>query len=125
MSLWRTCLARVLRKRCPQCGEGSLFVTYARLYERCASCELVYRREQGAMTGSMYLSAAVTQIFGAIVIAAVWLLADWSTATSIAVGVVLVGAFCVLFQPYSMALWVLVEYLTDVGNRESWVEPRR
>ena len=100
-------------------------MTYARLHERCASCGLVYRREQGAMTGSMYLSAAVTQIFGAAVIAGVWLLADWSTATSIAVGVVLVGAFCVLFQPYSMALWVLVEYLTDVGNRESWVEPRR
>jgi hypothetical protein len=100
-------------------------VTYARLHERCSSCGLVYRREQGAMTGSMYLSAAVTQIFGAIVIAAVWLLADWGTSTSIAVGVLLVGSFCVWFQPYSMALWVLVEYLTDVGNRESWVEPRR
>lgn len=125
MPLWRICLARVLHKRCPQCGEGRLFETYARLQRSCSACGLIYRREQGAMTGSMYLSAAVTQLFGAAVIAAVWLLTDWGALVSIAIGVPIVSIFCVWFQPYSMALWVAIEYLTDAGNRESWVEPRR
>jgi uncharacterized protein (DUF983 family) len=115
----------VLRKRCPQCGEGRLFASFARLEPACAVCGLVYRRESGAMTGSMYLSAAITQIFGALVIAAVWLGTDWGALRSIAVGVPIVLIFSVLFQPYSMAIWVWVEYLTDIGNREKWVRPPR
>jgi uncharacterized protein (DUF983 family) len=122
--LWRVCLARALRRRCPQCGAGRLFERGFRLHRACSACGLVYRREQGAMTGSMYLSAAVTELFAAGVIAVVWLATDWGVALSIAIGLPLVGAFCWAFQPYSMALWVAVEYLTDAGNREPWVRPR-
>jgi uncharacterized protein (DUF983 family) len=122
--LWRPCFARALRRRCPQCGAGRLFERGFRLYPGCSECGLVYRREQGAMTGSMYLSAAVTELFAAAVIAVVWLATDWGVLLSIAVGLPLVAAFCYAFQPYSMALWVAVEYLTDAGNREPWVQPR-
>jgi uncharacterized protein (DUF983 family) len=124
-ALWRVCFARALAKRCPQCGLGPLFRGYARLHEHCAECGLVYRRESGSMTGSMYLSAAVTELFGALIVAVIFLGTDWSPGTSIAVGVPVVAAFCFAFQPYSMALWVAVEYLTDVGNREDWTRPRR
>lgn len=120
----RVALRRVLARRCPQCGEGRLFRAYARLHESCASCALVFRREPGAQTGSMYLSAAVTQVFAAVVILLVWSLTDWSPAVSIAVSLPVVGAFCALFLPYSQALWVGVEYATDVASREDWVEPR-
>jgi len=37
-----------------------LFEGYARLKQQCDACGLVFRREQGAMTGSMYMSAVVT-----------------------------------------------------------------
>jgi uncharacterized protein (DUF983 family) len=108
---------------------GRLFERGLRLHASCAECGLVFRREQGAMTGSMYLSAAVTELFAVVVIAAVWFATDWlatgwGLALSLAFGLPLVGAFCYAFQPYSMGLWVAVEYLTDVGNREAWVRPR-
>lgn len=121
--VWRRSTARVVRKRCPRCGEGKLFRAYARLRERCAVCGLVFRREQGAQTGSMYLSAAVTQVFAALVIAVVWIGTDWSVALSIAVALPIVGAFCFAFLPYSQALWVAVEYRTDVINAEPWTAP--
>lgn len=122
---WGRSLARAARRVCPRCGAGSLFRAYARLHERCPRCGLVYRREQGAQTGSMYLSAAVTQLFACLVIALVWLLADWSVALSIAFTLPVVALFCFAFLPYSQALWVAVEYVTDVINREPWTAPGR
>ena len=110
--------------RCPQCGEGRLFEKYARLAAACESCGLVYRREQGAMTGSMYLSAAVTELFAALLVLLLWVATDWSTWTSISVGLAILLAFAYWWLPRSMALWTAIEYATDVNNREPWVLPR-
>jgi uncharacterized protein (DUF983 family) len=118
-------LRRVLTSRtCPQCGTGRLFRSWAKLEERCASCGLVYRREPGSMTGSMYSTAVVTEIFAALLIGLAWVLTDWSTAVFIAVAVPLVLVFSALVLPLCQAFWVGIEYLTDVGNGESWIRPR-
>lgn len=121
---FRKSLPRVLTKRCPQCGEGALFASRYRLQRACSSCGLVYRREQGSMTGSMYLSAAVTEIFAALVALGLFFFTDLPVAAAIAVGLALVVAFCAWFLPHSKAIWVAVEYATDVGNDEDWVDPR-
>jgi uncharacterized protein (DUF983 family) len=41
-----TALKRGLSRRCPHCGEGSLFSGWAHL-DRCAVCGLVYERNPG------------------------------------------------------------------------------
>lgn len=120
---WRRYVARALRRRCPRCGGGALFRSTFRLRRACASCGLVFRREPGALTGQMYLSAAVTQIFAAALAVGLFLLTDWSTALALAVGIPLAAAFSYAFLPYAMALWVAVEFMTDVGNRDPWVGP--
>jgi uncharacterized protein (DUF983 family) len=115
----------VLARRCPQCGGSELFRSFARLRESCAACGLVYRREQGSMTGSMYLSAAVTECFAALLLLIAFLaLDDLSTPAFLAVGLPLVLVFSWLFLPRSMALWVGIEYATDVSNGETWARPR-
>jgi uncharacterized protein (DUF983 family) len=115
---------RAWRRRCPQCGEGGLFEGYARLRMQCESCGLVFRREQGAMTGSMYFSAVVTELFAALLVAIVWLCTSWSTTTSLLVSVPILVVFTYWFLPRSMALWTSTEYATDVFNGESWAKPR-
>ena len=40
-------LKRGLRGRCPQCGEGPLFVRFIKAHERCSACGLVYQRDYG------------------------------------------------------------------------------
>ena len=45
---------------------------------------------------------------------------DWSAPFALAVTVPIVVGFGYWFLPRSMALWVVVEYLTDRGNREPW-----
>ena len=117
-------LRRTLSGRCPQCAEGPLFARYARLHERCPVCGLVYRREQGSMTGAMYVSTVVSELFAAALAVLLFLLTDWSSAIAVPVGIALVVVFSYFWLPRAMALWVAVEYATDVANGESWVSPR-
>jgi len=120
----RTFFVRALRKTCPQCGQGALFARWAKLRERCEVCGLVYRREAGGMVGSMYLSAIATELFALAVVLVLFFATSWSLAAMITVGLVLHFAFAAWFLPRSMALWVAVEYATDVSNGEWWAKPR-
>ena len=115
---------RCLALRCPQCGEGRLFQSYSKLQEECPVCELRYRREPGAMTGAMYLSAVITEILAAMLCAALFLLTDWSVKTGLMVGVAVVAAFALLSYPRTVALWVAIEYWTDLKNGAPWAKPR-
>ena len=114
-------LRRVLQHRCPQCGEGLLFRAFARMHERCSECGLVYRREPGASTGSMYISAAVTQVFAALLAFGMFLFTGLSTLHGCLLAVPLVLGFSYAFLPQAMGLWVAVEYCTDRANHESWI----
>lgn len=117
---WYRRVRDALAGRCPRCGRGALFRSRFRLHERCPACQLLYRREDGAMTGQMYLSAAVTEIVAALLVMFVFLLTDWGPGVSIAVGLPLVIGFSYWFLPKAMALWVAVEFLTDLANHEPW-----
>jgi uncharacterized protein (DUF983 family) len=119
-ALWRTFVARAWGGRCPRCGGGRLFARPFRLEDACGACGLVYRREQGAMTGQMYLSAAVTEVLAGALVLVVFFATDWSAATALWVSVPLVLAFSYWFLPKAMALWVAVEFMTDLANRDPW-----
>jgi uncharacterized protein (DUF983 family) len=119
---WKRILARVLGRSCPRCGEGPLFAGRFRLHERCSECDLVYRREAGAMTGQMYLSAVVTEFFAVGLVLGVFFLTDWGPALSIAVGVPLVILFSYWVLPKMISLWVAIEFMTDLSNREPWLQ---
>lgn len=119
----RAALMRAFRKRCPQCGQGRLFRAYARLAEGCEGCGLKYRREPGAQTGSMTLTAAVTEVVAAFMIAVGWIFTDWTTPVFLAVSIPLMLLFSAWFLPVSQAFWVGVEYATDAANKETWVRP--
>jgi uncharacterized protein (DUF983 family) len=117
-------MRRVLARSCPQCGARTLFAGFARPARSCASCALVFRREAGAQTGSMYLTAIVSELFAAALVFLAWWRFDWSTTTSMLVLVPLVAVFSLLFLPVAQALWVGVEYLTDLQGGEPWAKLR-
>lgn len=121
-SEWRTFVGRAWHGLCPKCGRGRIFRSRFRLVEQCDACGLLMRREAGAMTGQMYLSAVITEIAAAVMVLAIFFLTDWSPLTSIAVGLPLIVIFSYLVMPRSMALWVAVEFMTDVANRETWTQ---
>ena len=65
------------------------------------------------MTGQMYLTAIITEIFAVLLVFAVFFLTDLDTLPSIALGLPLVVLFSYLVLPISMRIWVAVEYVTD------------
>tara|TARA_R110002072_G_scaffold234586_14_gene392213 strand:+ start:960 stop:1274 length:315 start_codon:yes stop_codon:yes gene_type:complete len=85
------------------------------LRDDCESCGLVFRKD-GGMTGQMYVSAAVTEVFAIAILVVIYLATDWSTAVSLTVGLSLVVVFSYWLLPRSMAFWVGVEYATDTAN---------
>jgi uncharacterized protein (DUF983 family) len=117
-------LRRVFTRRCPQCGGRTLFRAYARLAEACGACGLRFRREQGAQTGTMYLTAITSELFAAALILLFWWNFDWSPSTFVLVTAPLVLAFSVVCLPLAQGLWVAVEYATDLEGGERGLELR-
>lgn len=72
----------------------------------------------------MYMTAAAGEVFAALLIFVFWWLFDWTTLRFVLVTAPLVVVFCALFLPVSQALWVGVEYATDLEGGEPWAELR-
>jgi uncharacterized protein (DUF983 family) len=50
-----TLLIRGARKRCPQCGDGTLFRRFNIMHERCAVCGVQYLADQGDLFGYLFV----------------------------------------------------------------------
>jgi len=100
----RTALGRGLRKRCPHCGEGRLFSGWSFL-EQCSVCSLVFVRNPGDTWGfTIFLNRLPVgvvivliyfgvlrahPVLGYVTMAAVVLLAIWTTPNRQGVGIAL------------------------------------
>ncbi|MFM2081732.1 MAG: hypothetical protein RL380_423 [Verrucomicrobiota bacterium] len=49
----KTLVARGLRKKCPQCGEGAVYVRGLKVRENCAHCGLQFLPDQGDLFGPL------------------------------------------------------------------------
>jgi uncharacterized protein (DUF983 family) len=112
LTFWRT-VGRGLRLRCPVCGQGRLFCGWFTMEERCPSCGLDLKREQGYYVGAMYINYGVT--------AAVILAAGIPVATRYPLATFSwpLGAFAIvfplLFFRWSRSLWLGIDlYITSL-----------
>ena len=115
---FRTILRRALGRRCPVCGDGEIFASFLRLRRACTSCRWLVEREPGTVTGAMYFVSIITQLFAVFLLALFWIATGWSLGVKIAIAVPLLMVFSILSLPYMRALWVAVDYYTDVKSGE-------
>jgi uncharacterized protein (DUF983 family) len=85
---------------------------------------LRFRREPGAQTGTMYVTAIVSEVFAAALIFLLWFSFDWAPRTFVLVSAPLVLAFSAALLPLAQAAWVGVEYATDLESGEPGLELR-
>lgn len=116
---FRTIVGRALKRRCPACGNGPMFRSFSRLAPSCSSCGWIFEREPGTVTGAMYLISMVTQIFAAALFLVIWLATDWSNTTKLLIGLPPIALFSYLMAPFARALWVGVDYYTDIAAGET------
>ena len=69
-----TLLSRALRLRCPHCGGGPIFVSWARLLPNCPVCGLgLERGEQGYWLGAYFFNLmAMETLFSIWVVGLLW-----------------------------------------------------
>ena len=118
-----TLVGRVVRLRCPRCGESPLYSGPFTMHEACAVCGLHYEREPGYFVGAIYVNYGVTV---AVVLGTVLVL-DWTIGLTLhqqlALGLGLATLVPLVFFRYARSLWLGLNYLLTVAD-ERW-ERRR
>jgi uncharacterized protein (DUF983 family) len=110
---FRTMLRRALARRCPVCGEGSIFLTRTRLRPSCPACGWIPEREPGTFTGPMYLIAVVTEFLAVGLAALLWATTDASPWLLVALFAPLLAVASLLAYGPTKAVWCAVEFFTD------------
>jgi uncharacterized protein (DUF983 family) len=113
ISFWQT-VGRGLRLRCPVCGRGKMFTGFFTMEERCPSCGLDLRREQGYYIGAMYISYGIA---AAVELSVGIPLVDRVSLATLTWPLALFSLlFPVWFFRYSRSLWLGVDlYLTSLA----------
>jgi len=123
---WLRALARALRGRCPNCGEGAILASWFKVRERCAACGLRFERsrdeEQEYWLGAYTLNFLVTEVlFGVgllLVLVATWPDPPWRLLL-FGGGAVMV-LLPIAFYPVSKALWLAIDLLVRPAQPEDF-----
>ena len=108
-------LGTILRRRCPECGEGAIFRGPLTMNEHCPVCGLPFGRgDPGYFTGAMYVSYGMAiPIIALLALIEHQLLPAWSLLKL----VVLAWAICAPFIPwlwqYSRVIWINIDRTID------------
>lgn len=103
---------RVLKLRCPHCGNGAVMKWSGAVHSRCRSCNFRFERsDENYFSGAMFFGLLMGEFFFAIVllitIVSMWPNVPWDTMTwAIPLGVLLVMVFLI---PVSRVVWLAVD----------------
>jgi uncharacterized protein (DUF983 family) len=102
--------ARALRRRCPECGRGRMFLGWFTLASRCPACGLSFERDEREdyWLGAYLLNFMATEVLFAVlvlvVLVATWPEPAWSLLTWLGAAQMIVTP--IVFYPFSKALWL-------------------
>ena len=108
-------LAAIIRRRCPRCRHGNIFISLWRMHDDCPTCQLDYDRgDPGHFTGAMYVSYALAiPIIALLTLIEHFVLPSWSLFRL----VVLAWLICVPTIPwlwqYSRVIWIYFDRYFD------------
>jgi len=111
-----TALRRGLRKRCPHCGQGPLFIGWGHHVEKCPVCGLVYERNPGDTWAFTVIGdrIPIAASIGLIYFGVVRSYPAWGLATLVMTGVLLIWT-----APNRWGVGIALHYL----SRVYWPDP--
>jgi uncharacterized protein (DUF983 family) len=121
-----TLFSRALRKRCPHCGGGPIFVTWSRLVPNCPVCGLgLERGEQGYWLGAYFFNLmAVETLFGVWVLGLLWWTWPSPPWTFFQVStIVLMAISPFAFFPFSKTFFLAFDLWVRPPTEEDFVVP--
>jgi uncharacterized protein (DUF983 family) len=110
-----TALSRGLRRRCPHCGKGRIFRTWAETMPSCPSCGLVYERNAGDTWAFTILGDRLPVAIAGVIV--YFGLFRESAAAGIA-GFVLLAAGVVWSAPNRWGIGIALHYLSRAYSQD-------
>jgi uncharacterized protein (DUF983 family) len=105
--------------RCPACGQASIIDRPFRIAERCASCCVLFKREEGFFVGAILINVVITE---AIILLA-YLISIPLMALHYQYGLgllfVLAILFPIAFYHHSWSLWLTFDHLVEGLPKET------
>ena len=114
-------VASVLKLKCPQCGEGDLFINkniykykgFFDMPDNCPKCQQDFQIEPGFYYGSMYVSYGLTIAITVAIFVAMTVLNIFSIAGFIIADVVILTLSLPIVFKISRALWLTMNVKKD------------
>ena len=107
-------IGRALRRRCPACGGGDVWISWFRTREHCPRCGIRFSRGESDYFLGAYLLNLVVAELGFAVLFVTTLVATWPTPpwTAVTIGsIVLVALLPMLTFPYTRGIWLGIDLL--------------
>lgn len=117
-------LGRGLRKRCPLCGSGGLFVSWFTMRDHCPGCGHRFERDSDFFFGAYVINLAITEglLLLLAIVPLIALLAsnrDVDIVPILVVGLAAAIAAPLAFYPFSRTIWSAIDLiLRPVGATE-------
>ncbi len=114
MSHIQSALFSIAKNKCPRCHEGNFFENnnpyvlsqFDKMNKRCPVCNEDFERETGYYYGAMFVSYALTVVFGISVFLIMCVLFDFDAVTFIIAFAILQILLMPLFYRTSRLLWI-------------------
>ena len=117
LTILRT-LGRCLKLRCPVCGEASIVARPFNLKERCTSCGVIFKREEGFFVGAIMANVIASEFFILVIYLAAIIFTTMNERILLAILFVIGVAFPLGFYHHSWALWLGLDHLIEGLSRE-------
>ena len=104
---------RCLWLRCPACGQSSILKVPFRIRERCSSCGVIFKREEGFFVGAILVNVVATElaIISAYLLSLLLFGSHYETILVILFVIALL--FPVAFYHHSWSIWLSFDHLVE------------
>ena len=104
-------LIRVLRLRCPACGEASIAERPFRIRHHCPACRALFKREEGFFVGAIAINLVATEGFTILLCFVGLLFFDFGTLFTALFATALV--LPVLFYHHAWSAWLGFDHFIE------------
>lgn len=109
----RAAFWRILRLRCPACGQSSIVRSPFRIREFCPECGALFKREEGFFVGAILVNTIATEaiILLAYLLSLTMLQTDFQTVLIVLFGLAIF--FPVIFYHHSWSIWLTLDHFIE------------
>lgn len=118
----QTSLLWCLKLRCPACGRARIFDRLFHVKDRCDSCRVMFKREEGFFVGAILIAVVSTELV--ILLAYLGSLPIIDSHYEVVIGILfsLALLFPVAFYHHSWSIWLTFDQFVE-GLPDRWDPP--